>query len=78
MSTPGPITIPAPEPVLTLLDRLHTLSEAQEATLELRAIPPEQFSAVLAHQFVALERDKCAFVYHLARAMGATTIVEVS
>ncbi|CAK9785397.1 S-adenosyl-L-methionine-dependent methyltransferase [Cutaneotrichosporon oleaginosum] len=71
---PNPVR--APPATHTLLERLHTLSSEQESRLDLLSIPPDAFHTAVADQFVALEQDKCQFVYALLRASGARTIVE--
>lgn len=88
MSASAPITAPttndahhpnpvrAPAATLALLDRLPALSTEQEASLDLFAIPKDGFRAAVADQFVALEQDKCQFMYSLLRASGARTAVE--
>lgn len=71
---PNPVR--APSSTLALLDRLHALSSAQESALDLTSIPPAGFDAAVRDQFVALEQDKCQFMYTLLRATGATVAVE--
>ncbi len=87
---PGPSAISASPRVHTLLKRLHTASEAQEKTLSQtwfylkRVIAFYLFSSSwgsaaddhMRDKFVALEEDKCHFVYLLARSSGALNIVE--
>ena len=75
--TPSPIR--APSHVLALLDKLHEESSIQE-----RSVPPlstieedkPSFDALMQDKFIALDQDKCHFVYQLIRATGATNIVE--
>ncbi len=87
---PGPSAISASPRVHTLLERLHAASEAQEKTLSQtwfylkRVIAFYLFSSSwgsaaddhMRDKFVALEEDKCHFVYLLARSSGALNIVE--
>ena len=87
---PGPSAILASPRVHALLKRLHAASEAQEKTLSQswfylkRLISFYLFSSSWASaaddhmrdKFVALEEDKCHFVYLLARSSGALNIVE--
>lgn len=86
----GPSAIVASPRVHELLARLHTASEAQEKTLSQswfylkRLIAFYLFSTPWAasaddhmrDKFVALEEDKCHFMYLLARSSGALNIVE--
>ncbi|KAK9234650.1 S-adenosyl-L-methionine-dependent methyltransferase [Lipomyces kononenkoae] len=74
----------APTPVIThphvheLLKELHARSLAQEANLP-SPMPPRctpEFDRIMSDKFVALDQDKCEFVYQLARAIGAKTVVE--
>jgi predicted O-methyltransferase YrrM len=86
----GPLAISASPRVHALLARLHAASEAQEKTLSQswfylkRLIAFYLFSTPWASsadehmrdKFVALEEDKCHFMYLLARSSGALNIVE--
>ncbi|RHZ56260.1 O-methyltransferase [Aspergillus thermomutatus] len=68
-----------PPHILSLLDRLHTESTTQESSL-----PPstytnrssDSFHTLMRDKFIALEKDKCHFIYQLARTLNATTVVE--
>ncbi|EAW08933.1 O-methyltransferase [Aspergillus clavatus NRRL 1] len=68
-----------PPHILALLQRLHAESSAQES-----ALPPSTyttpatgaFHTLMRDKFIALEQDKCLFLYQLARSLHATTIVE--
>lgn len=72
-----------------LLNRLHNLSIAEESTSSaalaairpLRVQDPEAGNTALHNlmldKFVTLDKEKCEFVYQLALAIGAKTIVEV-
>lgn len=73
-----PNPVEAPPHVHQLLSRLHRLSTEQERTFDIRTIPLDQFGDFMRDKFVALEQDKCAFVYQLIRATGARNVVEVS
>lgn len=92
MSVPIPIntnvSLTAPPHIHALLDRLHARSLAQEE--ELKAVdfmrsparfqgPDGQraFDELMADKFIALEQDKCLFVYNLLRANNAKTVVEI-
>ncbi|KAL2125904.1 hypothetical protein VTI74DRAFT_2294 [Chaetomium olivicolor] len=91
MSPPsGPSAISASPRVHALLARLHAASEAQEKSWSQsffylkRLIAFYLFSTPwtagaddhMRDKFVALEEDKCHFMYLLARAKGALNIVE--
>ena len=88
MSSPttATATATAPNPVQTrpevyaLLDRLHALSLQQEATLHISSTADNDtsFDDRVRDKLVALDQDKCQFVYQLIRAKGARTILEVS
>ncbi|KAH6612276.1 S-adenosyl-L-methionine-dependent methyltransferase [Chaetomium sp. MPI-SDFR-AT-0129] len=84
------MSIQAPPHVKTLLARLHAASAAQESSLSqslfylkrnlLHFLFGTTWSAAsddhMRDKFVALEPEKCELVYLLARAAGATTVVE--
>lgn len=74
----SPNPVEAPPHVHQLLNRLHRLSTEQESTFDIRTIPVDQFGEFMRDKFVALEQDKCEFVYQLIRATGARNVVEVS
>ena len=79
-SSPNPVV--APRHIHTLLDRLHQESRTQEATLGSYFSRPdisatEDFDDLMRDKFIALDQDKCQFVYQLARAIAARNIVEV-
>lgn len=87
---PGLSALVASPQVHSLLARLHAESEAQEKSLSqyffwLRRyirylLFSETWSSTaddhMRDKFVALEEDKCHFLYLLARSTGATNIVE--
>lgn len=88
-STPSPrFPIHAPPHILQLLARLHTLSLAQEGEIEQakdslielhKKDPIEGGNALkelMSNKFVALEKEKCEFVYQLILATGAKNVVE--
>ncbi|TXT13323.1 hypothetical protein VHUM_00690 [Vanrija humicola] len=72
---PSPL-VNAPEATRALLARLHAESLAQESVFDLRAVPADEFRGAVADKFIALDEDKCQFVYQLLRATGARRIVE--
>lgn len=68
-----------PQPILDLLDKLHELSLEQERKWtrdDFNGKTEAEKKAFVADQFVALEKDKAHFVYSIARAIDARTIVE--
>ncbi|KAJ9138009.1 O-methyltransferase [Coniochaeta hoffmannii] len=84
------VSVVASSRVLLLLQRLHTLSEKQEKSWSQIFFYLTQLVRFLARgelwssaaddhmrdKFVALEKDKCEFIYLLARAIGARNVVE--
>lgn len=88
MSNPSPNPVIAPAHVLALLDRLHELSSRKEAELgtfleedhKLRQTDPQaadrELARITSDQLVALDKDKCYFVYQLIRSTAAKTVVE--
>ncbi|KAH6627463.1 hypothetical protein F5144DRAFT_513939 [Chaetomium tenue] len=88
--TAATLAIPTTPRIHALLKRLHAASAAQENTLSQswfylkRTLAFYLFSTTWAataddhmrDKFVALEEDKCHFVYLLARSSGALNIVE--
>lgn len=77
MSSSPPNPVVAPPHVLTLLNRLHKESSTQEAALGIYLGAPKGFDDLMRDKFIALDQDKCQFVYQLARATGARNIAEV-
>ncbi|KAB8235877.1 O-methyltransferase [Aspergillus alliaceus] len=88
---PKPLrTIAASPRVVSLLDKLHQQSQAQESTLSMYAFWigyllksfflgnfwSQKNDDYMRDKFIALEREKCEFIYLLARATGARNIVE--
>lgn len=65
-----------PAHTLSLLNRLHAESAAQEAELDASAYKPDTVDANMRDKFIALDQDKCHFIYQLCLATGAKTIVE--
>ncbi|KAH8901953.1 S-adenosyl-L-methionine-dependent methyltransferase [Coniochaeta sp. PMI_546] len=75
-SSPNPVV--APDHVHALLDRLHKESTEQEAALgSYLNTTPAAFDDLMRDKFIALDQDKCQFVYQLARAIGARNVAEV-
>ena len=86
---PSPSPVDAPEHVLKLLSQLHQISSDQEATItpgHKKYSSPDQFSPphagtaefdkLMLDKFIALDEDKCQFMYQLVTATGATNVVE--
>lgn len=90
MASPAPRPVVASQQVLSLLDALHTKSRAQESSLAMflfsmgryirslfsRQVRSSRLDNFMRNKFIALEPDKCDFVYLLARASGAVNVVE--
>jgi predicted O-methyltransferase YrrM len=77
MSSSPPNPVVAPPHVLVLLDRLHKESNTQEAALGTYLSTSDGFDDLMRDKFIALDQDKCQFVYQLARAIGAYNVAEV-
>jgi predicted O-methyltransferase YrrM len=77
ISAPAPNPVVAPDHVLALLDRLHQESLTQEAALPSTYLSSGGFDELMRDKFIALDQDKCQFVYQLARATGARNIAEI-
>ncbi|KAL6804997.1 S-adenosyl-L-methionine-dependent methyltransferase [Trichoderma sp. SZMC 28013] len=78
MSVPAPNPVVAPDHVHALLNRLHEESLTQEAALPSTYLSnPDGFDDLMRDKFIALDQDKCQFVYQLARAIGARNIAEI-
>lgn len=78
MSASAPNPVVAPDHVHALLNRLHEESLTQEAALPSTYLSkPEGFDDLMRDKFIALDQDKCQFVYQLARAIGARNIAEI-
>lgn len=77
MSTPNPVQT-RPE-VHALLDRLHAQSLREEASLDISNTKSDDasFHASVRDKLVALDQDKCQFIYQLIRAKGCRNILEV-
>jgi predicted O-methyltransferase YrrM len=73
--SPNPVV--APSHVLSLLDRLHDESLKQEAVLGSYYRTTQGFDDLMRDKFIALDKDKCHFVYQLARATNAHNIAEI-
>ncbi|KAH9210627.1 S-adenosyl-L-methionine-dependent methyltransferase [Leptodontidium sp. 2 PMI_412] len=90
MASSSPTAVVASPKVLQLLQRLHALSEAQERSFSQiffyasRLVRFLMFGEIwsatadehMKDKFVALEADKCRFIYLLARSLGVRNVVE--
>ncbi|EWC45632.1 hypothetical protein DRE_05193 [Drechslerella stenobrocha 248] len=77
MSSPNPlIDDGVPRHILSLLSRLHSQSLQQEAGIVRADYDAAVIDGNMKDKFIALEAEKCHFVYQLARATGAKYIVE--
>lgn len=78
MSASAPNPVVAPDHIHALLNRLHQESLTQEAALPSKYLDsPGGFDDLMRDKFIALDQDKCQFVYQLARAIGARNIAEI-
>lgn len=74
-------TLASQPQVQSVLTRLHAQSLAQEESVGARGVLFPKSTAVPAEtkfeeQLVALDEDKCATIYSVLRATGATRVVE--
>ncbi|TEY80333.1 hypothetical protein BOTCAL_0039g00300 [Botryotinia calthae] len=76
-STTNPII--APLRIHTLLLRLHHESLTQETLLRSRYTKNDaaDFDTIVRDAFIALDQEKCQFIYQISRATAARNIVEV-
>jgi predicted O-methyltransferase YrrM len=74
-SWPNPVI--APSRVLSLLDQLHEQSSAQDSALGDYLDNRADFDERMRDKFIALDQDKCHFLYQLLRAINAKNVVEV-
>lgn len=77
MASALPNPVVAPARILSLLDRLHLESSTQEASLGKYLTSTEDFDDRMRDKFIALDQDKCHFVYQIARAVNAKNVVEI-
>ncbi|RVX75103.1 hypothetical protein B0A52_01380 [Exophiala mesophila] len=89
MSYPPVSPLQTTDKITSLLTRLHAQSSTQESGIssseigEIRrqaATDPKQgylaLDALMLDKFIALDQDKCLFMYNLLLSLGATTVVE--
>lgn len=72
---PNPVRASAA--TLKLLEDLHAKSLEQETTFDLKQVSKEEFKQAASDKFIALDQNKCQFVYQLLLSMRARTVVEV-
>ncbi|KAF7588580.1 hypothetical protein BBP40_005499 [Aspergillus hancockii] len=65
-----------PPHIRTLLNTLHAQSSTQEATITASDYQSKTFDDLMRDKFIALDEDKCQYVYQLCRTINAKTIVE--
>lgn len=83
MASTNSSPIDAPPHIHSLLTRLHALSINQEKELKKDGArfvsstsDASDFDTLMRDKFIALDEDKCHFVYQLIRAKGALNIIE--
>lgn len=76
MSPQMPNPLEAPAQVLALLDRLHKKSEEQEGELDITSYDADRLHEAVRDKFIALDQDKCHFLYQICRAINAKNVVE--
>ena len=76
MTNQLPNPVEAPSHVLTLLDRLHRESEAQEAAFDIYRYDSDNLQEGVRDKFIALDQDKCHCLYQICRMINAKNIVE--
>lgn len=76
MAAQMPNPLEAPSQVLDLLDRLHKESESQESAFDITKYNPDSLHDAAKDKFIALDQDKCQFVYQMCRAINAKNVVE--
>jgi predicted O-methyltransferase YrrM len=62
--------------IISLLKRLHAESLRQESAICRADYDPSVIHSNMRDKFIALEEDKCLFVYQLARSINAKYVVE--
>lgn len=68
----------APAGLLGYLDSLHTISTEQEDAIDRTEVEKVGFDNYMKDKYIALDQDKCWFVYQTCLATGARNVVEVS
>lgn len=62
----------------TLLDRLHAMSQEQEDAITPEIIAEQGFDEYMKDKYIALDQNKCWFVYQSILASKAKVVVEVN
>jgi hypothetical protein len=65
----------APAGLLNYLDRLHDISTKQEEAIDKAEVERIGFDKYMRDKYIALDQDKCWFVYQTCLAMGARNVV---
>lgn len=73
---PNPLQSTVPQHIITLLDRLHAESKAQESAITAQDLQTRDFDDLMRDKFIALDQDKSQFLYQICKAINAKTIVE--
>lgn len=73
----SPCLVRAPQALLHFLNRLHAESSEQEAAIDKSEVERVGFDNYMRDKFIALDQDKCWFVYQTCLAIGARNVVEV-
>lgn len=73
----SPCPVRAPKALLLFLNRLHADSSEQEAAIDKSEVERVGFDNYMRDKFIALDQDKCWFVYQTCLAIGARNVVEV-
>ncbi|KAI9636034.1 O-methyltransferase [Dioszegia hungarica] len=66
----------APAGLLGYLDSLHTISTEQEDAIDRTEVEKVGFDNYMKDKYIALDQDKCWFVYQTCLATGARNVVE--
>ena len=83
-------TLPFPDPLISYLKSLHTKSLDQESAIDTNATAaikarypsdPEgakrEMDDLMRDKYIALDSDKCVFIYNVLLSIGARTVVDV-
>lgn len=76
--SPSTLAPHVPPTTLAHLDRMHAASLAQERAIEPADVARVGFDKYMEDKYIALDQDKCWFVYQMCLAVGAENIVEAS
>ncbi|KAK6362165.1 hypothetical protein TWF730_005862 [Orbilia blumenaviensis] len=77
MSAPNPLLSDnVPSNILSLLDRLHEESLNQESIITRADYAAPVIHSNMKDKFIALEQDKCHFMYQIIKSIGGKNIVE--